>query len=148
MQTNNSGTVTGSNVFLPFGDLLSSTTSDMFQYTGLPQDTENSSVHATFRNLSTIQSRWLSPDPYNGSYDVTNPQSFNRDVYAIKNPLPYVDPQGWMNRDYRNAQTAIAGVSKGSDVTKYRLRLFLILSAAVLVCLMPRLAGLPPIAAA
>ena len=94
VQTNSSGTVTGSNVFLPFGDLLSSTTSDVFQYTGLPQDTENSSDHATYRNLSTTQSRWLSPDPYNGSYDITNPQSFNRYVYAMNNPLARPDPTG------------------------------------------------------
>jgi RHS repeat-associated protein len=94
VQTNNSGAVTGSNVFLPFGDLLSSTTSDVFQYTGLPQDTENSSVHAMFRNLSTTQSRWLRPDPYNGSYDLTNPQSFNRYVYAMNNPLARPDPTG------------------------------------------------------
>jgi RHS repeat-associated protein len=94
LQTNNSGTVTGSNVYLPFGDLVSSTTADVFQYTGLPQDTENSSYHATYRNLSTTQSRWLSPDPYNGSYDIANPQSFNRYVYAMNNPLGLVDPTG------------------------------------------------------
>jgi RHS repeat-associated protein len=94
LQTNNSGAVTGSNVFLPFGDLLSSNTSDVFQYTGLPQDTENSSVHATYRNLSTTQSRWLRPDPYNGSYDITNPQSFNRYFYAMNNPLARPDPTG------------------------------------------------------
>jgi RHS repeat-associated protein len=94
VQTNNSGAVTGSNVFLPFGDLVSSTTSDVFQYTGLPQDTENSSFHATFRSLSTTQGRWLRPDPYNGSYDLTNPQSFNRYVYAMNNPLARPDPSG------------------------------------------------------
>ena len=45
VQTDNSGNVTGSNVFLPFGQLMSSTTSDAFQFTGLEQDTENSSDH-------------------------------------------------------------------------------------------------------
>ena len=55
VETNGSGTVTGSNVFLPFGQLVSSTTNDSFQFTGLEQDTENSSDHAWFRNLSTEQ---------------------------------------------------------------------------------------------
>ncbi len=45
MTTDNSGNVTGANVFLPFGQLVSSTTNDAFQFTGLEQDTENSSDH-------------------------------------------------------------------------------------------------------
>ncbi|MHB1938322.1 MAG: RHS repeat-associated core domain-containing protein [Acidobacteriaceae bacterium] len=93
-QTNGSGGVTGANVFLPYGEMLTSTTSDSFQFTGLPQDTENSSYHAGYRNFSTTQGRWLSPDPYNGSYDITNPQSFNRYSYVMNNPLSFVDPTG------------------------------------------------------
>ncbi|MHB1938324.1 MAG: RHS repeat-associated core domain-containing protein [Acidobacteriaceae bacterium] len=94
VQTNGSGGVTGANVFLPYGEMLTSTTSDSFQFTGLPQDTENSSYHAGYRNFSTTQGRWLSPDPYNGSYDITNPQSFNRYSYVMNNPLSFVDPTG------------------------------------------------------
>ena len=115
IQTNNSGAVTGSNVFLPFGDLLSSTTSDVFQYTGLPQDTENSSAHAMFRNLSTTQSRWLRPDPYNGSYDITNPQSFNRYAYAMNNPLAYVDPSGL---DHTDENGQLVGDGPGETMTE------------------------------
>ena len=94
VQTDNSGNVTGANVFLPFGQLMSSTTNDSFQFTGLEQDTENSSDHAWFRNLSTEQSRWLRPDPYLGSYDIANPQSLNRYAYVLNNPLSFVDPSG------------------------------------------------------
>lgn len=94
LQTNGSGTVTGSNTFLPFGQFLNSTTSDEFQFTELPQDTENSSYHAGFRNFSYEQGRWLSPDPYNGSYDLTNPQSFNRYAYVNNNSLGFIDPSG------------------------------------------------------
>ena len=94
VETDNSGNVTGANVFLPFGQLMSSTTSDSFQFTGLEQDTENSSDHAWFRNYSTEQDRWLRPDPYNGSYDLLNPQSFNRYAYVENNPLSFVDPFG------------------------------------------------------
>ena len=45
VETDNSGNVMGANVFLPFGQLVSSTTNDAFQFTGLEQDTENSSDH-------------------------------------------------------------------------------------------------------
>ncbi len=94
VQTDNSGNVTGANVFLPFGQLVSSTTNDAFQFTGLEQDTENSSDHAWFRNYSTEQNRWLRPDPYDGSYDLLNPQSFNRYSYVMNNPLRFVDLLG------------------------------------------------------
>ena len=36
----------------------------------------------------------MSPDPYSGSYDGSDPQSFNRYVYARNNPLAIVDPSG------------------------------------------------------
>jgi len=36
----------------------------------------------------------MSPDPYGGSYDPSNPQSFNRYAYALNNPVSAVDPSG------------------------------------------------------
>jgi hypothetical protein len=36
----------------------------------------------------------MSPDPYNGSYDLSNPQSLNRYSYVGNNPLRYTDPSG------------------------------------------------------
>jgi hypothetical protein len=36
----------------------------------------------------------MSPDPYNGSYDLGNPQSFNRYAYVGNNPLSFTDPLG------------------------------------------------------
>ena len=36
----------------------------------------------------------MRPDPYSGSYSLSNPQSFNRYAYALNNPLGYVDPSG------------------------------------------------------
>jgi hypothetical protein len=38
--------------------------------------------------------RWMSPDPYNGSMDLGNPQSLNRYSYVGNNPLLYTDPSG------------------------------------------------------
>jgi hypothetical protein len=36
----------------------------------------------------------LSPDPYSGSYDFTNPQSLNRYSYVLNNPLSFTDRFG------------------------------------------------------
>jgi len=36
----------------------------------------------------------MSPDPYDGSYDPSNPQSLNRYSYVHNNPLSFVDPLG------------------------------------------------------
>jgi hypothetical protein len=36
----------------------------------------------------------MSPDLYQGSYDPTNPQSFNRYAYALNNPANLLDPSG------------------------------------------------------
>ncbi len=92
--TDSSGTMTGPVVYAPYGQTMSNPTSDAFAYAGLYQDTEYGGDHAWYRSLSTEQIRWLSPDPYNGSYDLMNPQSFNRYMYANGNPLGYVDPSG------------------------------------------------------
>jgi RHS repeat-associated protein len=92
--TDASGNVTGTNLMAPYGDTLSSNTSDSYVYTGLYQDTEYGGDDAWYRNYTAEQSRWLTPDPYNGSYDLMNPQSFNRYMYVNGNPLENVDPSG------------------------------------------------------
>jgi RHS repeat-associated protein len=60
----------------------------------LDYDSETNTDHAQFRQYSSIEGRWLRPDPYSGSYRPRNPQSFNRYEYAMNNPLSNVDPIG------------------------------------------------------
>ena len=95
--TDSSGNVTGTDLLTPYGQAVSNSTSDFYLYTGLDQDAINGSDHAWYRNYSTAQSRWLRPDPYNGSYDLYNPQSFNRYNYVENNPLEFTDPSGLAN---------------------------------------------------
>ncbi|MBK7704825.1 MAG: hypothetical protein IPJ30_03385 [Acidobacteria bacterium] len=50
--------------------------------------------HTWFRKNENRAGRWTSPDPYNGSASVGNPQSWNRYSYVESQPTNYVDPSG------------------------------------------------------
>lgn len=60
----------------------------------LDHDTETDTHHAQFRQYSSTQGRWMSPDPYDGSYSLGDPQSFNRYSYVGDRPLSTSDPSG------------------------------------------------------
>jgi RHS repeat-associated protein len=81
---------------LPWGDNQTPVAngSDANHYAMLDHDSESNTDHAQFRQYSNTQGRFFSPDPYSGSYDVGNPQSMNRYVYAANSPLGYIDPSG------------------------------------------------------
>lgn len=52
--------------------------------------------HTWFRKNENQAGRWTSPDPYNGSMNLGNPQSFNRYSYVGNDPVNFVDPSGLM----------------------------------------------------
>ncbi len=54
----------------------------------------NGSDEAMFRRYNRWHSRFDQPDPADGSYDATDPQSFNRYAYVQNNPVSFVDPSG------------------------------------------------------
>ncbi len=91
---NSAGGILTTNLFTPYGQLMNSGAGDAYSWTGLFQDSEYSGDAAWYRNYSTRQARWLTPDPYNGSYDLYDPQSFNRYMYVSGNPLGFTDPSG------------------------------------------------------
>jgi RHS repeat-associated protein len=100
MRTNYAGSVGSSYVSLPWGDGFTATVNasgadqDNEHFAGLERDAESGTEHAQFRNYASAQGRWLAPDPYTGSYDLTNPQSMNRYAYALNNPTSMLDPSG------------------------------------------------------
>ncbi len=96
LRTTYNGAVDSTFQSLPFGDGYTFTGSqkDQYDFAGLDRDSEDSTEHAQFRNYATLMGRWLSPDPYYGSYDFSNPQTLNRYAYVLNNPLGFVDPAG------------------------------------------------------
>ena len=70
-------------------------------FVGIPQkyaQTERDAAtgldHTWFRKNDARAGRWTSPDPYNGSASIGNPQSFNRYSYVGNDPTNFVDPSG------------------------------------------------------
>jgi RHS repeat-associated protein len=96
MRTTYNGGVEGGYASLPFGDGQATTgiDTDANHYATLDHDTATDTDYAQYRQYANTQGRWLSPDPYDGSYDTSNPQSMNRYVYALNNPLSLIDPSG------------------------------------------------------
>jgi len=72
----------------------------------------NAADDAMFRRYNRWWSRFDQPDPYDGSNDLTNPQSFNRYAYVNNDPVNYVDPSGLL-WDLPDASTGWKGVSTG-----------------------------------
>jgi RHS repeat-associated protein len=53
-----------------------------------------STMHADAREYSDMEGSWMQPDPYQGSYDLSDPQSLNRYAYVNGKPLSTIDPSG------------------------------------------------------
>jgi RHS repeat-associated protein len=97
VQTDPTGTEEGQDTSLPYGDGVTQTASDdpsTQHYAQLTFDPETGLDHAEARQYTPWMGRWTAPDPYNGSYDLSNPQSMNRYSYVNNNPLGFVDPSG------------------------------------------------------
>ena len=80
----------------PFGGNTNRNSNDAFQphkFTTYERDL-NASDEAMQRRYNRWWSRFDQPDPYDSSYDLTNPQSFNRYAYTQNDPVNFVDPTG------------------------------------------------------
>ena len=65
------------------------------KFTSYSRD-DNGTDEAMFRRYNRWHSRFDQPDPYEGSYDRSDPQSFNRYAYVQNDPVTFVDPSGLM----------------------------------------------------
>ncbi len=97
MQVSAAGVVEGADTSLPWGNGYTQTAADdpnEQHYAQLSLDAETGLDHAEARQYAAWTGLWTAPDPYNGSYDLYNPQSLNRYAYVNDNPLGFVDPSG------------------------------------------------------
>jgi RHS repeat-associated protein len=100
MLTSDGGWPISSSTFYPFGQEQDpSADPNHYKFATLERDNESGLDHATFRQLSSTQGRWMSPDPYDGSMDIAYPQTLNRYAYVGNNPLGYTDPTGLFGED-------------------------------------------------
>ncbi len=93
-RTDGAGNVLGTNDLSPYGELITGTGDERLLFTQHERDTENGSDSTVYRQYASTQGRWLSPDPYSGSYNLADPQSLNRYAYLSGRPLSAVDNLG------------------------------------------------------
>ena len=82
---------------LPFGEGPNCSNTDLspMHFTGQEHDSESNLEHTWFRQYSSTQGRWMSPDPAGlAAADPSNPQSWNQYAYVRNNPVNAVDPLG------------------------------------------------------
>lgn len=94
--TDGNGTVVSTVELDPFGGNTNRNSNDAFQphrFTTYERDL-NASDEAMHRRYNRWWSRFDQPDPYDGSYDLIDPQSFNRYAYVQNDPVNFVDPSG------------------------------------------------------
>jgi RHS repeat-associated protein len=94
--TNSSGSVVSTIDLDPWGGETNRSANSAFQphkYTSYERD-GNGGDDAMHRRYQSNWTRFSQPDPYDGSYDATNPQSFNRYSYVQNDPVNFVDPSG------------------------------------------------------
>ncbi len=67
------------------------------RYTTYERDSDGGD-DAMFRRYESKASRFAQPDPYDGSYVLSDPQSFNRYSYTQNDPVNFIDPSGLMKQ--------------------------------------------------
>jgi RHS repeat-associated protein len=116
--TSTAGSIYSYNSSYPFGDGVTwygSADTDTLFYAGLDYDGEAQLSHAWARNYSSAEGVWTIPDPFTGSYDPNNPQSFNRYAYVLNNPLAFVDPSGLDEGDGNDGDAGDSGSDDSAD---------------------------------
>ncbi|MFY9608376.1 MAG: RHS repeat-associated core domain-containing protein [Blastocatellia bacterium] len=96
MTLDSSGNVLGRQAHLSFGeDFGESGIQEKHHFTSYERDPESGAAdYAVNRYYSSLVGRFPDPDPYAGSVDQENPQTWNRYAYVSNDPVNSTDPEG------------------------------------------------------
>jgi RHS repeat-associated protein len=94
--TNSAGTIVSTVELDPWGGETNRSSNDAFQPKKFSSYIRDSiaSDDAMHRRYNRWWGRFEQADPYDGSYALSNPQSFNRYSYTQNDPVNFVDPSG------------------------------------------------------
>jgi RHS repeat-associated protein len=90
--TDSSGTVTEQTGTFPYGESWYTASGEKLVFTTYERDAESGNDYAMARTYSSRLGRFTAVDPLNG--DISDPQSLNRYVYALDDPINGADPTG------------------------------------------------------
>jgi RHS repeat-associated protein len=76
----------------PYGESWYTASGEKLVFTTYERDAESGNDYAMARTYSSTLGRFTAVDPLNG--DISNPQSLNRYVYALDDPINGADPAG------------------------------------------------------
>jgi len=97
VQTDYQGVVEQTCANLPYGNgVTCGSDPSEYLFAGMEQDDAPGLANAMYRQYASAFGRWTTPDPYDGSYDWSNPQSLNRFAYVNGSPLGATDPSGML----------------------------------------------------
>jgi RHS repeat-associated protein len=65
-----------------------------YEYTGKKRDSATGLYYFGARYYDPEVGRFITEDPKNSSFKIYSPQTYNRYVYCLNNPLGYIDPDG------------------------------------------------------
>ncbi len=77
------------------------------KYTSYERDSDGGD-YAMNRRYGSIGARFSQADPYDGSYNMNDPQSFNRYSYVQNDPVNFTDPSGLVPSDGCGADLSFA----------------------------------------
>jgi RHS repeat-associated protein len=90
----------GNHTYYPYGAEYSATSNDTEKYASYTRDSLTGLDYAMNRYYSSAWGRFMTPDPSYASMDLRIPQSWNRYMYALGDPIAESDPSGLDEADY------------------------------------------------
>jgi RHS repeat-associated protein len=90
------------------------------KFTQKERDNETGLDYFIERYYASAQGRFISVDPLGSSAIIADPQSFNRYVYVLNNPLRYIDPYGMSAQDPWKDLTREEQILLASKFTKVK----------------------------